>query len=291
VSTNFNIRSVPDKTAKITALLFLAVTAALWSLGGLLIKSVSAHPLAIAGVRSLLAALVMRIVLGKPKITGSKEQIAAALAYTGTVIFFVSATKYTTAANAILLQYTAPIYVAILSAWLLKERTSSFDWLTIIVVLAGMSLFFIDHLSAKGLFGSILAIASGLTFAFLNIFMRMQKDESPWESVFLGNLLTAVIGIPFLFLSWPNTSGWFYLFLLGTLQLGAPYILYAKAIKQATALEAVLILVLEPILNPIWVYFFLGETPGLWALVGGTIVVAAITLRSILSIISTQAKI
>ena len=291
MSTNFNIRSVPDKTAKITALLFLAVTAALWSLGGLLIKSVSAHPLAIAGVRSLLAALVMRIVLGKPKITGSKEQIAAALAYTGTVIFFVSATKYTTAANAILLQYTAPIYVAILSAWLLKERTSSFDWLTIIVVLAGMSLFFIDHLSAKGLFGSILAIASGLTFAFLNIFMRMQKDESPWESVFLGNLLTAVIGIPFLFLSWPNTSGWFYLFLLGTLQLGAPYILYAKAIKQATALEAVLILVLEPILNPIWVYFFLGETPGLWALVGGTIVVAAITLRSILSIISTQAKI
>ncbi|MHB1654671.1 MAG: DMT family transporter [Desulfitobacteriaceae bacterium] len=281
--SQLNVTISPVKTEKREAILFLVITATLWSLGGLLIKSINANPLAIAGVRSVIAAIIMRLALGKPNINGSMAQMGAALAYTATVILFVAANKYTTAANAILLQYTAPIYVAFLGAWLLKEKTKLSDWITIIIVIVGMALFFLDHLSVQGVLGNAMAMASGVSFAFLNIFMRMQKDGSPWESVFLGNILTAVIGLPFLFKSWPDASGWLYLFILGTLQLGASYIFYAKAIKHATALEAVLILVLEPILNPVWVFIFLGEAPGQWAFVGGSIVLLPIALKSILA--------
>lgn len=264
------------------AWLLLVASAALWSLGGLLIKSVNAHPLAIAGTRGAIAALLL-LVLKKPQINWSFSQIGAALAYAATTILFVSANKTTTAANAILLQYTAPIYVAFLAAWLLKEKTRLYDWLTIIIVIGGMALFFLDNLSTQGVWGNLIAVASGITFAFFTIFMRMQKDGSPLESIFLGNILTAVIGIPFLFQSLPHTNDWLLLLVLGVVQLGIPYILYAEAIKHATALEAILIPVIEPLLNPLWVFIILGETPGQFALIGGAIVLAAITIRCILA--------
>lgn len=248
----------------------------------MLIKSVHAHPLAIAGVRSAISAVVFLVVLGKPKINGSKVQIGAALAYTGTVIFFVLANKATTAANAIFLQYTAPIYVAFLSSWLLKEKTRILDWVTVFIVIGGMALFFLDNLSSTGVLGNIFAVASGVFFALQVIFLRMQKDGSPWESVYLGNIFTAIIGLPFLFLAWPNTSGWVDLLILGVVQLGIPYILYTKAIKHTSALEAILIPVIEPILNPLWVVMFVGEIPGPWSLIGGFIVLAAISIRCIL---------
>jgi drug/metabolite transporter (DMT)-like permease len=270
------------KNKRSTAILFLVITAILWSLGGMLIKSVNAHPLAIAGVRSAISAVVFLLVLGKPQINGSAAQIGAAVSYAGTVIFFVLATKATTAANAIFLQYTAPIYVAFLSSWLLKEKTKNLDWVTVSIVFGGMALFFLDNLSTTGVIGNIFAVASGVCFALQAIFLRMQKDGSPWESVLLGNILTALIGLPFLSLAWPTASDWVDLLILGIVQLGIPYILYTKAIKHTSALEAILIPVIEPILNPLWVVLFLGERPGHWSLVGGFIVLAAITIRCIL---------
>lgn len=258
------------------------ITATLWSLGGILIKSVNAHPLAISGVRSAIASVVFLLVLGKPKITRSAAQIGAAVSYVGTVMFFVIATKKTTAANAIFLQYTAPIYVALLSSWLLKEKTRILDWVTVFIVIGGMTLFFLDNLSTTGILGNIFAVASGVSFALQTIFLRMQKDGSPWESIFLGNILTAIIGLPFLSVSWPSYSGWIDLFILGVVQLGISYILYAKAIKHTPALEAILIPVIEPILNPVWVALFLGERPGPWSIVGGIIVLTTITLRCVL---------
>ncbi|KLU59859.1 EamA-like transporter family protein [Peptococcaceae bacterium CEB3] len=286
VSAAAGTSSPTAKRERPKAILFLVITATLWSSGGLLIKSVHANPLAIAGVRSAIAAVLMLLVLGKPKITWSWAQMGGAVSYAATVILFVAATKYTSAANAILLQYTAPIYVAFLGAWLLHERTKPSDWVTVVIVILGMTLFFLDHLSTKGVLGNALGVASGISFAFLHIFMRKQKDGSPWESAFLGNILTAVIGVPFLFGSWPSPTGWFYLCILGTVQLGISYILYAKAIRHATALEAVLTLILEPILNPVWVFLFLGEAPGPWALAGGVIVLAAITFRSVMAALS-----
>lgn len=270
------------------AILYLAITATLWSLGGLLIKSIDASPLAIAGVRSGISALIILLAAGKPKITWSFPQISAAICYSATVLLFVAATKNTTAANAILIQYTAPVYVALLGAWLLKEKVKPLDWVTIFLAIGGMLLFFLDDISMEGVFGNILAAGSGLSFAMLTIFMRMQKDGSPIESILLGNVLTAIIGIPFLFRNMPDGQGWIFLALLGVVQLGLPYILYSKAIKHVTALEASLIPIIEPILNPVWVFLVLGEAPGKWAVIGGIVVVVVITGRCLISIQSPQ---
>ena len=273
-----------------TSIVFLIVTAVLWSLGGLLIKLVTWNPVAIAGMRSAIAAVLFIIYIRKPKFTWSFAQIGAALSYAATVILFVSANKMTTAANAILLQYTAPIFVAVFGFWFLKERTKLVDWLAILFVFAGMSLFFLDELSIDGMWGNIVAILSGVSFAGLAMFMRMQKSGSPIESILLGNIITALIGIPFMFRSMPDASSWLGLLLLGVVQLGLSYILYSYAIRHVTALEAVLIPVIEPILNPVWVLIFLGESPGTWAIAGGAIVIVSVTVRCLLPVLSNKAE-
>lgn len=276
--------TAPLSKERSKAMLILAATAAMWSIGGLLIKMVDANPLAIAGVRAAIASAVMLIYLRKPKFNWSVPQVGAALTCSATSILFVTATKTTTAANAILLQSTAPIYVAILGFWLLKEKTTKYDWLTVVVVMGGMALFFVEGLSTQGLLGNVCAVLSGITYAFFVIFMRMQKDGSPLESTLLGNIITAIIGIPFLLRSAPSTSGWIFLLILGVFQLGIPYVLYSAGIKKATALEAVLIAIVEPVLNPLLVFFVLGEVPGLYALIGGAIVLVSITLKCVLTI-------
>jgi len=271
-----------DNREQVKAIVFLVLAALLWSLGGILIKLIDWNPLAIAGVRSGIAALLILTILRRPQLNWSFPQVGGAISYAVTVILFVIANKLTTAANAILLQYTAPIYVALFGAWFLKEKTSWLDWLTIFFVLGGMTLFFIDDVTTGGLLGNILAIFSGVAFACLVLFMRKQKNESPLESVFWGNVLTALVGLPFMFQSMPNTSSWIGLLLLGIFQLGLSYILYSIAIKQVRALEAILIPVVEPILNPVWVFLLLGEIPGPWALVGGAIVLLSVTARCII---------
>lgn len=258
------------------SVLLLFITAVLWSLGGVLIKSVTWHPLAIAGTRSAIASLVILLYLGKPKINWSWPQICGALSYAGTVILFVTATKLTTAANAILLQYSAPIYVAFLGKWLLNEEVTKEDWWAVTAVLGGMILFFFDQLQWGSLLGNLLAVLSGWTFAFLTVFMRMQKDSSPIESVLLGNILAALIGLPFVFGHHAPSGAWINLTLLGTVQLGLSYILYSIAIKGVTALEASLIPIIEPILNPLWVFLTIGEIPGKWALIGSAVILVSI---------------
>jgi drug/metabolite transporter (DMT)-like permease len=161
------------------SVLLMAGAAVLWSLGGIFIKSIDANPMAIAGVRSGIAALLILAFLRKPKFTFSFPQVAAALAYSATVFLYVGANKTTTAANAILLQFTSPVYVALLGAWILKEKAKAFDWIIIAMVFAGMTLFFLDKLSPEGMLGNILAILSGVSFALFTIFMRKQKKALP----------------------------------------------------------------------------------------------------------------
>lgn len=280
--------NVQSTKARNHAIIFLVTAAILWSLGGLLTKKISWNPVAIASMRSLIAGIILLIFIRKPKINWSFAQIAGAVCYSVTVILFILANKMTTAANAIVLQYTAPIYVALLGAWLLKERTKLLDWITILLVLGGMVLFFFDNLSPGGFWGNIMAILSGISFAGVAIFLRLQKDGSPIESVFLGNILTALIGLPFMFLSAPSASSWISLIFMGVFQLGFSYIFYSIAIKQVTALEGILIPVIEPVLNPVWVFLAVGEVPGMWALVGGVIVIASVTIRCIIAAFKTN---
>jgi drug/metabolite transporter (DMT)-like permease len=264
---------------KSRAVLFLVIAAVLWSLGGLLIKLVTWNPLAIAGTRSAIAALVMLAFRRKMHFNLSPAQLGGAFCYAATVILFVIANKWTTAANAILLQYTAPIYVALLSTWFLKERITRSDLVTIFAAIGGMVLFFLDDLSRGGFWGNIIAILSGIAFAGTALCLRKQKEGSPLESLFIGNIIAFLIGFPFMLQSPPGATGWIALLALGIFQLGFSYILYAEAIKHVSALEAILIPVIEPVLNPIWVFLLLREKPGTWAILGGVLVILSISLR------------
>jgi drug/metabolite transporter (DMT)-like permease len=262
------------------AVAYLVITAFCWSLGGLLIKLVNWNPMAIAGARSAVAALVLLVVIRRPHLTWSYNQVAAAFFYAATVILFVVSTKLTTAANAIVLQYTAPIYIALFGGWFLGERPRLLDWLTIAAAVCGMVLSFLDRLTTEGYWGNALAIISGLTFAWFVLFMRRQKSGSPIESVLLGNIFAALICLPFMIRSAPaGSSSWVGLILLGVVQMGVPYIFYSKAIKHVTAIEAILIPIFEPVLNPIWVLLLTGEAPGVHTLAGGVIVISSVVAR------------
>lgn len=266
------------------AIIFLLLSAILWSFGGLFIKLVSWNPVAIAGLRGFIAMVVLIVYVRHPHFTWSFAQVGGAIAYAVTVTLFVIATKLTTAANAILLQYTAPVYVAFLGSWILKERVLWFDWLIVLTVIGGMALFFLDHLTPGNQLGNVSAILSGVGFACFVLFMRKQKNESPLETVLLGDFFTGLIGLPFMFESMPGALSWLGLLFLGVVQLGLSYILYSEAIKHVTALEAILIPGIEPILNPIWVFLMLGEAPGKWALVGGFVVLVSVTIRSLIAV-------
>ena len=228
------------------------------------------------------AAIVFAVAFRKTlKITGSPIQIIAALAYALTVTLFVIANKLTTAANTILLQYTAPVHVALLSAWLLKEHPNRRDWITIAAVLAGMILFFFEQMSPGNLIGNLCALFTGFTFGLFIVLLRKQRDASPATSVFLGNIFTAIAGVPFMFDSTPSPAGWAGLIFLGVFQLGMAYVFYTWAISHVTAMEAVLITLIEPVLNPIWVFVLMGETPSWSALLGGLVIIGAVTARQI----------
>jgi len=269
--------------SKKTQAIFLLVAAAvLWSLAGVLIKWVSLPALAVAGFRSAIALPVLLIFFGRRAVNFSAAQLIGGIAYAATLTLFVSATKLTTAGNAILLQYTAPLYVALFSEWLLHERTRWFDWTAIAAVLCGMSLFFLDQLSAGGLTGNILAVISGFAFASLIIAMRRQKDASPSGSAILGNILIVLICLPWMVQSPPGGTDWIGLVLLGVFQIGLSYVCYAVAIRNVTAMEAIFIPMLEPILNPLWALLCMGERIGPWAFLGGVVVILSVLFRGVM---------
>ncbi len=263
----------------------LLIAALLWSLAGVLIKGLAWPALAVAGGRGLIAALFLLATTRGLKFTWSRVQLGGAVAYAACTVTFVIANKLTTAANAILLQYTAPVWVALLGAWLLHERPAKADWWAMVVALGGMGLFFADELRWISVIGNLVGVLSGVCFALLVILLRMQKDSSAVESIILGNFLAFAIGLPAIATAPALPArGWIGLLALGVVQLGLSYRFYAQAIKHVTALEAVIIPVVEPIFNPLWVLFFFGERPGPLALAGGILVLGAVTARALAAI-------
>ncbi len=275
------------KAAHSRSVLQLVLAALCWSLGGLLIKNVATvwPGLAVAGGRGAIAAVFLLLTNRGLRFHFSRDQVLGAIGYAACTITFCTATTLTTAANAILLQYTAPVWVALFGAWFLGERATRADWITIIVVLLGMGLFFADSLELAHLVGNVVAVISGVCFAGMTIALRKQKDTSATESIILGNVIAFVVGLWWIVRA-PALppSGWVSLGILGIVQLGVSYWLYARAIKHVTALEGVLIPVIEPILNPVWVLLTLGERPTLFSLVGGAIVLGAVTFRAAWSV-------
>jgi len=265
------------------AIVFLLITAVLWSTSGIFLKILNWQPIAVLAGRSLFSGLVFLVYLRRIPRRFTRWQWVAALSSVLTQFLYITAVQMTTAANAIFLQYTAPIYILLLGYWFLREKPSRADWVAMLVIFAGLGLFFGDSLSPGGFTGNLLAIVSGVTMALMTVAMRAQKDGSPAESFLLANMLGLLLGGYFIFQQPWTVANWAGIAYLGIFQIGLAFLLYSIAIKVIPALETTLIGTLEPILNPIWVFLFIGEMPGPLALVGGLIVLGGVAISSIAS--------
>ena len=263
------------------AVLFVAAAALLWSSGGLFIKIAPMPALAVACGRAAIATLFYVLVL-RPDLR--KARFTTAAAYAACVVTFVTATKLTTAANAIFLQYTGPAYVLLLSPLVLREPFRPIDALCVGLSLAGMSLFFVDKLEAGQLAGNVLGAVSGVFFAFTVLLLRRDARSGSGDalpSTMLGNVFAALGTVPFAgALAHLSGTGVLVLVYLGVMQLGVSYWLFARGVRHVPAAEASLISMLEPVCNPLWVLLGTGERPGPWSVAGGAIVLGAVALRT-----------
>jgi DME family drug/metabolite transporter len=266
------------------AVLAVAGAAVLWSTGGLFIKLAPMPALAVACGRSLIAGLFYLALL-RPNLRAARWTTAAT--YAACIITFVSATKLTTAANAIFLQYTGPAYVLVLSPFLLDEPFRPIDGACVVLSLAGMSLFFVGQIETGQLLGNLLAIASGVFFALAIVLLRREAKSGSGDalpSTTLGNLIAAAVTLPWALKAAPemlSLKGGGVLLYLGIVQLGLAYFLFVRGVRRVPAAEASLISMLEPVLNPVWVLIGFGERPGPWAIAGGAIVIAAVAIRTL----------
>lgn len=186
-----------------TALLTLAAASVLWSFSGVGAKCMSWNGFAIAGMRSLIAAVALLPVIRRPRLPRSRYQILAALSYAGLICLMILATKLTTAANAILLQFTAPVYSAVIGWFVLRERVTRRDIASIALMFAGLVLLLYDGLASGRMLGNVLALLSGVCSGAMNVFMRADPDVKPVQNVFWGNLAAAALTLPF----WARWSG------------------------------------------------------------------------------------
>ena len=278
---------MPSLPSRRKAILFLILAAALWSTAGVFVKALHWEPMSILAGRGLFTSIVFLLYLRRLPTKWSRWMVLAAGASIATQFLFITSTKLTTAANSIFLQYTAPIYVVLLAYWLLREKPSRTDWVAMGIIFLGLLLFFGDQLSTEGFYGNILAVISGVTAAVMMVAFRAQKDSSPEDSVLLASLVIAIFGFPSILReSWMVTD-WLSIAYLGVIQIGLAFILFTKGIKHIPALEANLIGTLEPILSPVWVFLFLGERMGAFALLGGLVVLVGVIINAIAS---TQAE-
>lgn len=225
-------------TQRSTGVLFLLAASLCWSTGGVLIKLIDLDGVGLAGARSAIAAAAIWLYIRTFKVRFNRRLLLGVLAYTGTVILFVVATKTTTAANAILLQYTAPVWVALLSPILLREAISRIDWIAIVVTLGGMAVFFLEKLSVQAQIGNLYAVASGIFFALCILSLRLGRDGSAIHMVLLGNILTAVVCAPFLIGSVLPTEDILPLLVLGVGQLALGYIFSPRGLHTSPQLTA-----------------------------------------------------
>lgn len=264
-------------------LVWIVLAAVLWSGGGLGIKAVPDSALAVTFWRSAFAALALLLFFRPFRVRVTLPLVLAVLSYAACLVAFVFATKMTSAANAIFLQYSGVIWVLLLSPLLLREPPRRNDAIAIGTAVAGMALFFVGRFDLSSLSGNLMALTSGIFFAFLILALRFVRGAGAQAAVTWGNVVLALAVLPFLgadlrpaaALSLPVFAA------LGILQIAAAYALFVKGLETVPATTASLTGMLEPILNPVWVLLFLGERPTFFSIVGGLIVLGAIAWRTI----------
>lgn len=253
----------------------------LWSTAGAAIKLSSLDAWQLSGGRSLVAALTLVLLVPGARRWPSRRGWLVALSYAATVTLFVIANKLTTAANAIFLQDTAPLHVLLLSPWLLGERPTRGELFAVPCFFAGLSLFFVDRLAPGQAAGNAIALASGVAFALCIIGLRKVQGESA-TVLAAGNGIAALAVAPLaLGGAVPGTADLGILLFLGVFQLALAYLLMARGLKEATAIEASLLMLLEPVLSPVWTFLLAGERPGRWAIAGGAVILLATAWRTV----------
>jgi drug/metabolite transporter (DMT)-like permease len=269
----------------------ILLCAVCWSTSGLFIKLLDWHPVVIAGGRSLIAAffmLAIRRFFPRDRYGGAEKKdrllvFAAGFCYAATMITFVIANKLTASANAILLQYSAPVWAGLLAWLFIKEKPRWEQWIALVLAIAGMILFFREGLTSGSIVGDSIAVVSGVLFGANSVFMRAQKN--PADSMLASHILTAFFAFPFFFLFPPHTeaSSLAAIGFMGVIQLGCASLLFSYGIKRVTALQAMLTASIEPVLNPLWVFFLTGEKPSFSALLGGALIIIAAASSSIIN--------
>ena len=260
----------------------MALCACLWSISGIFIKWISWSPFLIAGGRSLISAAVLGLFMAVSRIgiQVCRSSLCAGISLGVSFLCFVSANKLTTAANAIVLQYTSPIFILIISALFLHQQIKKRETAVVCAAAAGICLFFLDQLSPGNIAGNFLGILAGffLSIMFVLIGLAGNNDSIRMSGILFAHIFTALIGIPVgaSFTASISTREICLILILGIFQLGIPYILYAIAAKDCSPLACSLIGMLEPLLNPVWVFLFDGESPGPFALAGAVIVITAV---------------
>lgn len=277
----------------ISPIVYVVIAVLLWSTGGLFIKLTSLDAFAVNLGRSLFAALAVAAFTFRKGLRLDKFTLIGSFLYAGTLSCFVYATKNTTAANAIFLQYTAPVYILIFAPLILKEKFLISDLITVILCIAGMSFFFLEPqnsenvLAGNVLGGNIAALAAGLFFGLYFIILRHPKSLklNPALSVFYGNVIIVFLMLPFLIANPPaaiTMNDFLAIFFLGVFQIGIAYILFTKGIAEGVrSLDASIIGFIEPLLNPVWVLIFVGERPSIWAVIGGAVIIAAVFFHTL----------
>ena len=273
------------------AIAITCFVALMWSLAGFNIKMIEWSPYAIAAGRSLVAVILLApMVLRKGFQKIDRYVIGGAICYAAFNYCFITSTTLTSSAIAIMMQYTAPIYVALLSWLFLRERVGWADIISVGFVFLGMIFFFLDSNSGGSLKGNIVSIFNGITFAGISIFLRLQKDGNPALSMYLGNVISAVAGLPIMWnAGMPDTISLLFLLLAGLL-VAVSYTLYAKASTGLSALETVLIPISDPVMNPVWVFLFLDERPGALTIVGAAVILVSVTIRVVSGLTPSSAS-
>lgn len=256
--------------------------AALWSIAGIFIKQIPWNALAICSARSLFAGLTLFVFIKikKYKIIINKRTVVTGLIMGALFTSFVLANKLTTAANAIVLQFTAPLFIVVFSAVLFHQKISRSDLIAVLCTMVGIAMFFFDELEGGYLIGNFVAILSGCLMAAMYMSMGNAEGAERFSAILFGQITAFIIGLPAIIMTQPvfTSSAVIRIIILGVFQLGIPYIIFAKASEYCPPLACSLLGAVEPLLNPVWVFLFDGEKPGLFALIGAVIVVASVTV-------------
>ena len=261
--------------------LLIVAAALLWSSGGIGIKAISDPPLKVAFYRSLFAGIALLVLFGRDVWGRRRFQSAALFAgaivsYGACLTSFVVATKWTTAANAIFLQYAGVVWVLLFSPIVTKDAMRLRDAIAIGVAMTGMALFFVGRLDTRGMSGNMMALLSSVFFAGLILLLR-RENLAAESAITWGNTAVAVALLPFVWHDLALTmKSFIVLLLLGLFQIGLPYVLFARGLRYVTATQASLTGMLEPIANPLWVFLLLGEQPSGFAIAGAAVVLCAI---------------